>query len=111
MRKKLGSGELTYIGITSSTINVTSVVADYQNKTVDDFVVEPYSFSANFYGNLGDMKIWVNNQQDISASGGGTFSKSYNPSTGILTVSPSSVTARSSKSYGICYMSYKVYCR
>ena len=109
--KKLGSGELTYIGTASSSIDVTSVISDYKNKTVDDFIVEPYSFSEYFYANLGDMNVWVNNNQDASGSGGANFSKSYNADTGVLTVSPSSVTARASKSYGICNISYKIYCK
>ena len=107
--KKLGSSEPIYIGTTSDTINVTSFIADYQNKTVDDFIVEPYTFTSYFYGNLGDMQIWVKNQQDISSSASGTFSKSYDSSTGILKVSPSSVAARVSKSYGTCNISYKIY--
>ena len=106
-----GGTELVYVGTTGSTINVTSVISDYQSKTVDDFIVEMNNCATNFYDNLGDMKIWVRNETDVSASGGATFSKSYNSSTGILTVSPSSVIARNSKSYGITYFVYKVYCK
>ena len=106
-----GGTELIYVGTTSSTINVTSKISNYQSKTVNDFIVEMNNCTTNFYGNLGDMKIWVRNETDVSASGGATFSKSYNSSTGILTVSPNSVIARNSKSYGITYFAYKVYCK
>lgn len=111
--KKLGSdnSELKYIGTTNSTINVTNIIPDYKNKTADDFIAEPNTLNASFYANLGDMKIWVNQEKDASSNANAVFSKSYNANTGILTVSPSSITAKNSKSYGSCSVVYKIYCK
>lgn len=74
--KKLGSG-VTDLG-TGTSFDVSGITGNYQNLTIDNFIVEINSFSvgsSNYYKGTGNC--WP--------GGYYTLVKNYDPSTGILT--------------------------
>lgn len=83
------TGSAYYLGTmtSGSTMNITSKYPDYANLTADNFVIEPTnkntsgSYSA-YCSNEGPQTNLSNGSLSASCS----FSKSYNSSSGILTV-------------------------
>lgn len=87
---------------TGTSFSIPPFYADYQNLTVSNFLVYPLSATTNWGCNAGhDYK---DDNFNGSVSYIGQVSKSYNASTGLLSISGYRVDAETKESHAYCYL-------
>lgn len=95
LKKLGGNGLVIYLG-ENNTYNISDIYDDYQNLTINNFIVEGQSHSGS--------KNWSSDDKLTRINGSYKLSKTYNPSTGIFeanaTVTGSYGTSEHASAFG-----------